>query len=61
MLDAPVMSGIEGPALLPVPTGTEDPPVATIVGKVLMGAEEAWMGESPRLDETGVTEEVWLP
>lgn len=72
MLDTPVVSGIAGAALppvvkgivgatlLPVPSGTEELPVASMVGKVSRGAEEAWAGELPRLDETEGRVEVWL-
>lgn len=52
MLEGPVVSGIEGPALppvvrgmvgttlLPVPIGTEESTVGAIVGKVSRGADE---------------------
>lgn len=52
VLEGPVVSGMEGPALppvvkgmvgatlLPVPTGTEESTVGTIVGKVSKGADE---------------------
>lgn len=70
MLDGPVVSGIEGPAvapvlrgivgasLLPEPTGTEEASSGMMVGKVSRGADEDPVGEVPKLEETTGTEEV---
>lgn len=57
VLDAPVVNGMEGPAVPPVLKMTEELP--GIVGST--GVEEAPVGELPRLDETEGREVVSLP
>lgn len=54
----PVLRGIVGTAVLPVPVGTEEVSSGMMVGKVSSGADEASVGEFPRVDETVGTEEV---